>query len=423
MEMSRNANKRDFNINVENKNENTTSAFASSQVNMVIFPIQYDKGLEKKEKKELGEDYQKLEESNEELPSNQQKLKKTILFLGAKQIFATTRQDTINNLIRTYENTDKSGKRYDKIALVGDYISDAGEIASIVPGGDIVVKVLSKGIPVITKLLKSRSLTIYSQEFGNYLIEDEKALLLLQQTYQSLVASRDNNRGKISSVLDNLLKFNTDQFIQHSVFEVSKLPKGGKITSEEMSQVIKLLTEYLKEFVQELRQETNQYTEKMEEIFATEEGKILQTELTELLERLSGEESGSQELSSIDQPKDLQGRIESKEIELQSLVAEAKNKLKSTHWLEKEKRNKGREEMINNFLSIQEEIVRLGNNNDRRKKLVSLQKELLEIANEHGHKEFKELNDLCQFKKELTQLQIEREQQAQIGVPPKGRNQ
>lgn len=66
-------------------------------------------------------------------------------------------------------------------------------------------------------------------------------------------------------------------------------------------------------------------------------------------------------------------------------------------------------------MNIQKEIICFGDTTDRQIKLASLRNELLEIANRHEHREFKnELDKLCQVQIELTRLQVELEQQAQI---------
>lgn len=364
----------------------------------------YNKELAKQELTGLEKDYWLIVN---EPSSDPQKLKKSVLFLGTKQIFATTRQGTIDNLSKTHENADESGKKYDKIALVGNYIGEVKEIASLVPGGGIVTDILSKGIPTIANLLKSRSIITHSQEFGDYLIEDEKALSLLEKTYQSLVASQDDSK-KVSPILTNLLKFNQSQLNQHSVFEVSKLEKERKPTSEEMSKAIELLNNHLQEFKKELGKEIDEYKEKMEELFATEEGKFLQEELIKLLEKLSGQERDkSQELSLIDPLEDLQGKIKDKETYLQSLVADAKNKLKIRFLGFSERRYR----KLNNLLNTQAEIVHLGNTTERQKEMDSLKKQLLEIALRHDHKDFEiELNKLCQVQAELTKSQMELEE-------------
>ncbi|KLL04500.1 MAG: hypothetical protein MRERV_20c020 [Mycoplasmataceae bacterium RV_VA103A] len=105
-----------------------------------------------------------------------------------------------------------------------------------------------------------------------------------------------------------------------------------------------------REFSQELQQETDQYVEKVEEIFATEEGEVLQVELTELLGKLarqSGESSvtdSSQEqiqsqLQSNNQltQAPLQKQIVAKESELKQLIdsVELKSRLSSIFYLGK----------------------------------------------------------------------------------------
>lgn len=93
--------------------------------NQTIYQIQYNNQQLQKELTELKQKYQILEPANE-IVSDQQKLKKIILFLGAKQIFATTRKNTISNLIDNYNDLDKSGQKFDKMVVLGEYISNTG---------------------------------------------------------------------------------------------------------------------------------------------------------------------------------------------------------------------------------------------------------------------------------------------------------
>ncbi|CAG8539815.1 139_t:CDS:2 [Ambispora leptoticha] len=106
-------------------------------------------------------------------------------------------------------------------------------------------------------------------------------------------------------------------------------------------------------------------------------------------------------------------------------MEETINILSENHEQLEEKRNKERETKLHDLLNTKAEIIRSGDTNDRQRKITSLQNELSEIANDHGHKEFEEeLTNLCQVQIELTKSQVElensRKQQSQIQIPPKG---
>lgn len=100
--------------------------FFSNQSNQTTYQIQYNIQQPQKELNELKQKYQVLESAEKQNnQSDQQKLKKAVLFLGAKQIFADTRQDTIKKIINTYKELDESGQKFDKVKTVGEHISSA----------------------------------------------------------------------------------------------------------------------------------------------------------------------------------------------------------------------------------------------------------------------------------------------------------
>lgn len=106
-------------------NLNLAISGSFNQSNQTIYQIQYNDQQLQKELTELKQNYQLLEPANES-PSDRQKLKKTILFLGAKQIFAAARKNTISDLIDNYNNLNESGQKFDKMVTLGEYVSNSG---------------------------------------------------------------------------------------------------------------------------------------------------------------------------------------------------------------------------------------------------------------------------------------------------------
>ncbi|KLL02564.1 MAG: hypothetical protein MRERC_1c183 [Mycoplasmataceae bacterium RC_NB112A] len=155
-----------------------------------VYQIQYNQELVNEELAELKQRYQALETTKETL-SDPQKLKKTILFLGAEGIFIAKRKETIKSLIETYEKLDNSVKIYDKVSTFGNYVSDVGDAISIFPPAGITLKLVGKAIPIVTDFLKSYSHVSYAKKFGDYLIEDEKSLVILQEIYHSFLIKRN----------------------------------------------------------------------------------------------------------------------------------------------------------------------------------------------------------------------------------------
>lgn len=232
--------------------------------NQVIYQINYNEQQLQKELAELKQKYQEIEPVNE-FVSDQQKLKKTILFLATKQKFAEIRETTINSLINIHKELDKSGKGYDKITKISKYIRSI-ELISI---SGIAGNLLDKGISIVANFFKKCSLTKHAQKFEECLIEDEKATLLLQKTYQSLSSSLQKSKNEINPIITEILKLNQIPFSSHSVFKISGIKRGKyDLTIEKIKQAIDLLTKDLKEFVKELQQEKVQYAEKFEKFFS-----------------------------------------------------------------------------------------------------------------------------------------------------------
>lgn len=311
----------------------TKSTRNSGQVNIVIaFPIQYNKGLEEKEKKELGEDYQELEEYVEKLSTNQQELKKAVLYLGAKKVFADTRKSTIENLVDTYKKSDKIDKRYNKIEEFTGYVSDAEEvIASVYPPAGAVIKLVTKSVPIINNLLKKYSLTSHAKKFEDYLREDEKALTLLQKTVNSL--QDDQN-----APLFGLLSYDQDLLEKDSIFVINEKENNidlrkseGGLSVEDMEKVIGSLNNHFQQFVKEFKEKASKYDEKIKEFLTKEDNANLQTEMNELLIKLS---------------------IEVQSNNLKELIRDVKDALKSKgRFLGVNKKHQTREEQLTPFFS------------------------------------------------------------------------
>lgn len=90
----------------------------------------------------------------------------------------------------------------------------------------------------MANFFKSNSLTEHAQKFEDYLMEDEKATLLLNKTYQSLVESMKSNQSKINPIITEILKLNENQFSSHSVFEIGSIKQGEELTVEKMQETI-----------------------------------------------------------------------------------------------------------------------------------------------------------------------------------------
>jgi hypothetical protein len=334
---------------------NTVIGDGNTLSNQIIYQIQINQQFLQAELTNLKKDYQQTIESNS-IPSNANQIKKTILFFTAKRMLANTRQETINKLIQTYQIATKSIQKYDKVTLVGNYLSYGEELAGAIPFGSTAVKIFSKGLPVIANLLKNNSLKQKANKFEEHLIEDERALTLLQATYQSLNNSL-NQPSKINSLINNFLKSSNNELSKHGVFEVAKLEKNSSLKEENMTQAIELLTNHLKEFNQSLQSETKTCLEQLENLFASEHGQQLQGEIEKLLNKLIGKEKPEEEIANISSEKqilELEEKITTQKTQLENLINSIKDKLESkkkfTSANEKAKITQQRHQLLEQFI-------------------------------------------------------------------------
>ena len=96
---------------------------------------------------------------------------------------------------------------------------------------------------------------------------------------------------------------------------------------------------------------------------------------------------------------------------LEGLKNETKNKL-----------NKERGRILDEFLEVQAEITRWGETTTRKTKLVSLENKLLKVPKEHENQGFEwelALNILRQTQREFIELELKNSPQTKIEIPPK----
>ncbi|CAG8481493.1 4609_t:CDS:2 [Gigaspora margarita] len=243
---------------IENANKSIETApiiiCNDNPANETIY-IQYNDNVQqlKKLKKELNELEQKsqvLDSTTDELTTNQQEFKNTMLALATKQIFAKIRKETIESLISTYKKINKSGEKFDKLAEF------SVELASIVPGVSISAKLIRSGVSLISSTFKNYFDIEHVQKFEDCLINDVKVLTFLQKTFQSLNKSIQDNQSKINFTIIKIFKFN--QFDQYDVFKVGGIHKNAILNAEDMQKAIKSLTEHYNKFFEELKKETEQ---------------------------------------------------------------------------------------------------------------------------------------------------------------------
>lgn len=132
----------------------------------------------------------------------------------------------------------------------------------------------------------------------------------------------------------------------------------------------------------------------MEVFFAGEEGELLQEEIAELLDKLIGQ-SGESGSNITQQPLNLKDRIQVKEVHLKELINLAKDKLKSNSKFSDAKQREREEKLnlfFNNFSAIPEEFIK-----SLEKIKLGLSKKLIP----------EEINNLCQTKIKLNELQME----------------
>ncbi|MDR1670376.1 MAG: hypothetical protein LBR43_01450 [Spiroplasmataceae bacterium] len=322
------------NINTHNGNTNlgnVTGNYANfSYQGIRLYQLTYQENLAQVELNSLKKDYQNLEAITTKYSANSQKLKQAILFLASKQILATQRQETINSLIVIYNQATKTTKKYEKVKTTSEFLSQTGGLVTSlvpVPGLGAGLKALNQGIVALTDFLKSRSFQQAATKLEDYLLADEQALTLLQETYQA-VNSQLRTESKISPLIKQLLKLQLDDFTQHSVFVITTLQKDSSLKAEDLQRAIDTLTLHLRDLVRDLRQETTEVFEQLENLLTGEEGEKLQQELEELLSQLINKDKAEEADNSQDF-SDLKEKISQQEIELANLINSAKEKLKS----------------------------------------------------------------------------------------------
>lgn len=261
----------------------------------IIYQIQYINYHQQLEigKKDFELGYQALESTKADNPlSDPQSLKKLILFLGVKRRFADTRQETINKLIELYNNSEISGKKFNKVCTMGERMRNLA--GNDLKGTTIPIMLLGKAISAVGKTLESKYFAEHAKRFEVYLTEDEKNVCFLNDKYHSLVDSFKNDSSKISSVIKEILKPKRNEFSQYSVFELGNIQKEEKLTPEKAEKVIKSLIDHLKKFETEIQQEVDQYSEDIEKVFKEENSNLLQDEVKRLIEELGNKSEQTQ---------------------------------------------------------------------------------------------------------------------------------
>ncbi|CAG8543714.1 6949_t:CDS:2 [Cetraspora pellucida] len=367
--------------------------------------IHYNHERLQKELDNVAKRYQELElvsenqnrSSSKLTQSEKQRLKKTVLFLGTKCKFATTRQETISNLKDKYNELEESNKKYKRFVTAGDVIKEIGEVVNdFNTTGGTLIKLLAKGVSVATNILKNNSSAEQTKEFGDYLFKDEAAMSLLGKTCRSLAETIGDSEKK--NPINSIFNLHGNQFSsfekKYNVFQVSGIKKeDASLSTEQMKQALDSLNDNLETLMEEFQKEARQYEEKIETFFDEEDSNFLQAEFTELLEKLTGKESSSQvvpvdsqEPTLIDQQEALQIKIRDKKDYLEELKTSANNKLKSRISVIPVANDGKREDIF-----LEEKF------------LIDYREELLKDTKLTSE----EIHNLCQVQIELTQLQLE----------------
>lgn len=354
--------------------------------------------IEEREKK-----IKRLSQQEQNLGLQSPIYEKTLDFLRTKSTFLNARQQTIKELKKCFIALENKFGKHDVIGSVGEAISKAAGSGALDALVFSIPRITGEVIKVGNTFSKLNLIAKSSKEFQISLSEEEE-LSRLDNVYNSLIElirknSPDtdilNLKGRVSARTGKVRFFNIN-YETLDVLNEEGIWRDRNLTPEKMETAIISLSRNFKELEAEWEREfaklKNRLGEETANLFAREH------HLKTQIHRLQGQ--------------------------LEELIIVAKDKLKSTHWREKEKRNKERETKLNDLLNMKAEIIHSGNITNEQRKITSLQNELLDIANEHGHKEFKtELENLCQVQIELTKLQIElvrlQEKQAQVQIPPK----
>jgi len=128
----------------------------------------------------------------------------------------------------------------------------------------------------LNDLLQSRSFDRHSVKFENCLLEDEKALTLLQTTFYSLDNELNDQNHRINPIIKSILELNINDLGEHSVFSITRIRKNSQLQETDLDEAIKSLTDHLKEFTKSLQSEIVQIIEQLERVFEQEDGQKLQ---------------------------------------------------------------------------------------------------------------------------------------------------
>ena len=97
-------------------------------------------------------------------------------FLGAKEVFLNSRQETIKELQNCCDKLESSNitGKYAKISEVGQYLSAGGNVASSLTLG--IVKAIGETIAAGNNSAKRRSFIEHSEKFQSFLVNDVENL-------------------------------------------------------------------------------------------------------------------------------------------------------------------------------------------------------------------------------------------------------
>jgi hypothetical protein len=200
-----------------------------------------------------------LKEKSTLTPKEQEIFTKVKDLLGAKRIFLNTRQITIKGLQNCY-NRLKGNKKYDKADEVGSVISAVGGVAG--PLTFDVPRAFGEAVIAINNSFKRKFSDKQTDKFQELLINDKENFFRLNQDivkkiYSSLTNSNSFFNYKLASREVRL--FN----IKHEIFKIeNNLWKDKPFsTTEEMEEVIKLLSENWDRLEIELKAEERQFKE------------------------------------------------------------------------------------------------------------------------------------------------------------------
>lgn len=232
---------------------------------------------EKKERKvrqelattELTKDFEKEKYRKMEAYLEKEITRKTSELLKIKNDFLNARQETITKLRECCDKLEGSVNigKHAKISEAGSIISAGGTAVNNLTFG--VVKAVGELITAGNNSSKRKSLVKRIGEFQDCLNNDERRLLLFNESYNSLISIIwENKELSISSVIGDILKlenrlknkevklFEAD----YETYEIINIWKGKKVLMpEEMKKTIELLSDNLKKLRTELEEEQKQF--------------------------------------------------------------------------------------------------------------------------------------------------------------------